>query len=1082
MRTPPLFYGLICGAALTTLSLSTLPVGAQTRHREPIELDDLLMPNPVPDAPGGGEEEDSANTKAFIKQWHRIHGDKNGKIDPNLILAARAKAAKMKGGGGGGHGLAFNARGAADRLAGNAPSLPGPGLPSTGGNGGWLFVGPNAINPEGNLFGFGPDNTSGRVSAAAFDPHNPNTFYIASATGGIWKTQDAGAHWVPLLDNAPGNANDIFSCVTVDPNNSNVIWAGSGDYDYGNSPGFGLFKSTDAGATWTVIPQTALPSASHSMRKVLVDPHNSNHVLVALGRDWHFGLPGDPNGDFGVSAGSIYQTMDGGTTWTDVANFGCYVDNIVYNMDNSILYAAVDSSGVYSSLDNGMTWNGPLGGIAINTPIDSIDSRVDVVASPTAKNTVYVISENDEAVYMSPDAGVTWNDVTNNLTDSYGFGGTQSAAWGQSNYDFYIAAAPATFTVGGPGVENGPGTVTTDVLYVGLLGITHSINAGGYWSDLTLTYTGNDILHTDQHCLAVNPNNPNQILVGSDGGIYLCNYTPDTDSFAVEGLNNNLGITDLYWSAVNPTDPLDILAASQDNSTSHTVDEPTVWGIFTTGDGMCVAYTNTAPLVEYQGIDGGFFIQSDDGFGNDPYNFSAFAIPPPDAISFFTPMAMTANSAFFITAGLQFDIYNHGPTVYPAVAGAWTTGASLIGPNNPGDQATEVGASPSNESILFAGMLSGAIFYSLDKGNTAVEFDGFGTSSSSWLPQLPVTSITASYKKVNRVYVTLGVQTSNNISHVWRCDNITAKPPVWIPIDGRDQNGNPGPNSLPEVVANSIVVAPHDDEQTLYVATDAGVFVSYDGGTNWESFNTVPGTTTPLPNVIVNRLTFNPGTGTLDASTWGRGLWRAVVGNDVPLLIRTSMPAYRGNKSKLGARIDLFQAGLIDVAPNFEEPTAIGYPYRVGANGVVGTPNPYKYLLQPTEIRLGSLSAAGYYNANISSQGFYDVMLTVPRFLRKRIRNVNTSTSPLSPVTLTLGDCAGPIDAVTGNFGPPDNVINVLDELAIETYIEYEELGLVSKYNSSTLDLNGDGIVDVKDLNIVRAALLANGGLAIRGD
>jgi hypothetical protein len=1056
MRTPTLFYGLMCGAALSTLSLSTLPARAQ-----------LKTP--------------AANTQAFLKAWRRIHGDKNGQINPALILAARNKSNQGKGG----RGLAFNAHGVSNRLIGT-PSLPGPGLPPVANNGGWQYVGPDSINPEGNTNGIGTSNVSGRVSAAAFDPHNPNTFYIAAASGGIWKTEDAGASWVPLIDSAPGNANDTFSSVTVDPNNSNVIWAGSGDYDGGNSPGFGLFKTTNGGTTWTTIPQTALPSGLHSIRKVVVDPNNSNHVLVALGRDWVAGLPGSGTGDFGVSGGSIYQTMDGGVTWTDMADFGSYVDDIVYNQNNTILYAAVDSSGVYRSLDNGTTWNGPLGGIAINTPIDSQTSRVDVVASPTSPNTVYVLSEHDQAVYMSADTGITWTNVTNNLGGSYGFGGTPSASWTQSTYDFYIAAAPATFTIGGPGVENGPGTVTTDVLYVGLLGISQSINAGGYWSDLTLTDTGNDTLHANQHCLAVNPSNPNQVLMGNDGGIYLGNYTPDTNSFTVQGLNNGLGIAQLYWSGVNPTDPDNILVSSQGTGNAHSEDDPTLWQLIGAGNGASCLYTNTAPLVQYQSLAAGIFLQTDNQWDTDPYNVSTFQIPVPApeqaTISVFTPVAAVANSEFIITAGAHLDIFNHGPTVYPAVAGKWTIGPTLIGPNNPGDQAISVGASPTNENLLFAGTLAGTVWFSPDQGATAVEFDGFGTSSSSWLPQLPVTSIVASYKNILRVYVTLGVQTNNNISHVWRCDNITANPPVWIPIDGRDINGNPGPNALPEVVTNSIVVAPHDDEQTLYVATDAGVFVSYDGGTNWESFNTVPGTTTPLPNVIVNRLTFNPGTGTLDASTWGRGLWRAVVGNDIPLLIRTSMPAYRGNKSKLSARVDLFQAGLIDVAPNFEEPTAIGYPYRVGAGGVVGTPNPYKYLLEPTEIRLGTLSPGGYYNANISSKGFYDVMLTVPRFLRKRIRNVNTSTSPLSPVTLTLGDCAGPIDAVTGNFGPPDNVIDGNDELAIETYIEYEELGLVSIYNSGPLDLNGDGIIDVKDLNIIRAALLANGGFAIQGD
>jgi hypothetical protein len=194
--------------------------------------------------------------------------------------------------------------------------------------------------------------------------------------------------------------------------------------------------------------------------------------------------------------------------------------------------------------------------------------------------------------------------------------------------------------------------------------------------------------------------------------------------------------------------------------------------------------------------------------------------------------------------------------------------------------------------------------------------------------------------------------------------------------------------------------------------------------------------------------------------------------------LRPTLPGYKGNKAKLNARIDLFPATLIDnLAPGtFEEPTAIGYP---PAGAGIGTPLPYKYLLNPTESRFGKLTPAGIFTSEISSIGNFDVLITVDHYLRKRLKNINTTRIPLITGNLKIGDAAGPINAATGFYGPPDNIIDLNDYYAYVDlgvgYLTLEAEGLVSKYNNGPLDLNGDGVVDTKDLNIVVAFLIANG-------
>jgi hypothetical protein len=174
----------------------------------------------------------------------------------------------------------------------------------------------------------GPALTSGRISDFAFHPDNHKIYYVASSSGGVWKTVNAGTTFEPIFDTQGSYS---IGCVTMDPNNPNVIWVGTGENNNQRSVAYGdgIYKSLDGGKTWK---HMGLKNSEH-IAKIIVHPENSNVVYVAaMGPLWSAG------GDRGV-----YKTMDGGSTWQPVLtiseNTGV-ADLVMDPNDPDVLYAA----------------------------------------------------------------------------------------------------------------------------------------------------------------------------------------------------------------------------------------------------------------------------------------------------------------------------------------------------------------------------------------------------------------------------------------------------------------------------------------------------------------------------------------------------------------------------------------------------------------------------------------------------------------------------------------------------------------------------------------------------------------------
>ncbi len=263
----------------------------------------------------------------------------------------------------------------------------------------------------------GPVNMAGRTIDVEGVPSNPKVLYVAGATGGIWKTINAGTTWIPLWNQEPiASMGDL----AIAPSNPNIVWAGTGENNSRNSvqPGFGVYKSTNGGVTWQSM---GLEKTQH-IGRIIVHPTNPNIVYVAaLGALW------TTNPERG-----LYKTTDGGRTWKQIkfiSDKAGFIDIAMDPRNPNVLYAASwerirkpyflksggPGSGLWKTTDGGSTWTEIKGGGF--PPTDK--GRINVVLAPSNPDVVYAMVEADSVrgkkpqrllsgLYRSADAGKTW--------------------------------------------------------------------------------------------------------------------------------------------------------------------------------------------------------------------------------------------------------------------------------------------------------------------------------------------------------------------------------------------------------------------------------------------------------------------------------------------------------------------------------------------------------------------------------------------------------------------------------------------------------------------------------------------------
>lgn len=378
----------------------------------------------------------------------------------------------------------------------------------------------------------GPAFLSGRISDVAFHPHQPNTWYVAVGSGGVWKTINAGTTWTPIFDQ---EASYSIGCITIDDSNPSIIWVGTGENVGGRHVGYGdgVYRSEDGGKSWK---NMGLKKSEH-ISKIIIHPTNSNIIWVAAqGPLWSKG------GERG-----LYVTLDGGNTWKRTLGDDQWVgvtDLVIDHSNPNILYAATwqrhrtvanyigggPGSGLYKSIDGGMTWEKLKRGL----PSGSM-GKIGLAISPQKSGVIYAAIELDRrtgAVYKSLDSGASWMKMSNTVS-----GGTGP------HYYQELVASPHQF----------------DRIYLMDVRIQISEDGGKTFNQLKESDK-----HSDNHSLHFKSDEPEYLLVGTDAGLYESFDHAETWRYI-----KNLPLTQFYKVAVNNAKPFyHIFGGTQDNGSA----------------------------------------------------------------------------------------------------------------------------------------------------------------------------------------------------------------------------------------------------------------------------------------------------------------------------------------------------------------------------------------------------------------------------------------------------------------------------------------------------------------------------------
>lgn len=518
----------------------------------------------------------------------------------------------------------------------------------------WSFVGP-LTTPGGY-------NGIGRINSIGFHPTDSNTFIVATAGGGAWRTTNGGLTWSSLTDNLPLLG---VSDVDYNPLNPNTIYMCTGDRDASDTYSIGVLKSTDGGNTWNTTGLQYNRSDLKLTNCLVINPLDTNSLTLA------------------TSAG-IMKSYDGGQTWTTKA-LGNY-KQVVYNpADTNIIYAT--SSAITRSDDGGQTWH--------NVLIVLGSVRAAVAVTPAAPNIVKaVVADNNNGlagIYTSSDTGKTFTKV-------YGFDCTQNilnnspslnvnTCDGQGWYDLAIALSP----------------IDSNKIYVGGVNTWESSNGGYNWNIVAqwkASLPGIKVVHADKHFLSFHPLMPDVLFECNDGGIYK-SYNPA--SYLWTDLSNGLGITQFYRLATSDLASF-VIAGAQDNG-SKKVTFGGASDELTGGDGMDCQIDYSDPTTFYTSSQYGSFSRTN----NNGASFTNIRnnIPGQPDGAWITPLVIDAQVSSIIYAGYK-HIYisgNQGDT--------WAD----ISPNLPSVNINRLGVTVNDPNVVYA-VQGNSIRYTMDQGTT----------------------------------------------------------------------------------------------------------------------------------------------------------------------------------------------------------------------------------------------------------------------------------------------------------------------------------------------------------------------------
>ena len=690
----------------------------------------------------------------------------------------------------------------------------------------------------------GPALMSGRISDIVIHPENENLWYVTAGSGGVWKTENSGTTWKSIFD---GQKSFSIGCISLDPQNPNIIWVGTGENVGGRHVAFGdgIYKSEDGGSSWK---NMGLKKSEH-LSKIIIHPNNSDIIWVASqGPLWSIG------GERGV-----YKSIDGGKSWQQTLGDSEWVgatDLLIDPRNSNLLYAATwqrhrtvagylgggPGTSIYKSNDGGENW------IKLKKGLPKSNmGKIGLVLSPQKPDVIYAAIELDRrngGVYKSENQGASWTKMSDAVA-----GGTGP------HYYQELYASPHNY----------------DEIYLADNYMQVSFDGGKTFSRMNETEK-----HVDNHAVAFKSSDENYILVGCDGGLYESFDKTQNWKFI-----DNLPLTQFYKIAVDDNKPFyNVYGGTQDNNTQGAPSRTdnihgirnSDWFIILGGDGHQPATEPGNPNIVYAQWQRGNLnrhdrltgeninIKPQPEFGEktERFNWDApILVSPhnPKRLYFASQRVWKSEDRGDSWETISEDLTNNIKRISTPFYGSkqkWNNAWDVRAMSNY-STITSLSESPIQEGLIYAGTDDGIIQITENGGES---WKKINYKKISGLPETAfVNDIKADLYDKNTVYAVFDNHKYGDYNpYIYKSKN---KGFTW----------QKATNNLPENTILWRLVQDHENKNLLFLGTEFGVYFTNNGGDEWMKLKG------GLPNISVRDIAIQKNENDLVLGTFGRGIY-----------------------------------------------------------------------------------------------------------------------------------------------------------------------------------------------------------------